>query len=79
MRRQSTRRILGIFLLILSPTRSPPMLVSIGYRDGELPPFALSFALTLVLGIVLAGVLSRSIRRGYRRWRDHRRRAFAPV
>jgi len=42
----------------------------------------LAFAITLgvlVLGIVLAGVLSRSIRRGYRRWRDHRRRAFAPV
>ena len=42
----------------------------------------LSFGITLgvlVLGIVLAGVLSRSIRRGYRRWRDHRRRAFAPV
>ena len=42
----------------------------------------LAFGITLgilVLGIVLAGVLSRSIRRGYRRWRDHRRRAFAPV
>jgi hypothetical protein len=33
----------------------------------------------LVVGLVLVAVLVRSIRRGYRRWRDHRRRAFAPV
>jgi Domain of unknown function (DUF4126) len=33
----------------------------------------------LVVGIGLAAVLARSIRRGYRRWRDHRRRAFAPT
>jgi heme exporter protein D len=42
----------------------------------------LAFGITLavlVLGIVLAAVLARSIRRGYRRWRDHRRRAFAAV
>ncbi len=53
MRRQFIQRILGIFLLIFSLTLIPPMLVSIGYRDGELPPFAVSFALTLVLGILL--------------------------
>jgi hypothetical protein len=40
--------------------------------------FSISLAL-LVLGIVLSAVLARSVRRGYRRWRDHRRRAFAPV
>jgi heme exporter protein D len=40
--------------------------------------FSISLAV-LVVGIVLAAVLARSIRRGYRRWRDHRRRAFAPV
>lgn len=42
----------------------------------------LAFGITLtvlVLGIGLAAVVARSIRRGYRRWRDHRRRAFAPV
>ena len=53
MRRQFIQRILGIFLLIFSLTLIPPMLVSIGYRDGELPPFAVSFALTLVLGILM--------------------------
>jgi Domain of unknown function (DUF4126) len=44
------------------------------------PWLAFSISLTvLVLGLVLAAVLARSIRRGYRRWRDHRRRVFAPV
>jgi heme exporter protein D len=40
--------------------------------------FGITLAL-LVVGVVLAVVLARSIRRGYRRWRDHRRRAFAAV
>jgi trk system potassium uptake protein TrkH len=45
-------RILGLLLMIFSLTLIPPALVSLYYRDGTTPEFAVAFLLTFSTGLV---------------------------
>ena len=46
----SVQRILGILLMVFSLTMLPPIVVSLWYQDGAVPPFSLAFLLTFLAG-----------------------------
>ena len=53
MRFRQIQQIMGIFLLIFSLTLIIPMLMSIGYDDGQLLDFVDSFMVASIAGLVL--------------------------
>ncbi|MGD2166880.1 MAG: potassium transporter TrkG, partial [Gammaproteobacteria bacterium] len=46
-------RLLGLLLALFSVSMLPPLLVSIGFADGEWPVFLEAFAIVLIAGVVL--------------------------
>ncbi|MCB1760992.1 MAG: TrkH family potassium uptake protein [Gammaproteobacteria bacterium] len=48
----AVQRILGILLMLFSFTMLPPIVVSVWYADGAMPPFAIAFLLTFMAGAI---------------------------
>ncbi|MDN5862793.1 MAG: TrkH family potassium uptake protein [Salinisphaera sp.] len=47
-----TQRLLGLLVMLFSTTMLIPLVIALGYADGEAAAFAMSFAITLVAGFV---------------------------